>query len=119
MVLNNEKIVFAKRIAMDTVFWTACPLDDDDGYDRLMKMTSPNDLQVADWGGIYLHTHLNLGDFDKIKRLVRDTAIKLLCNLVGVTPDVAITSLERTKSTNVNNDSGEFTKCGYEGITFA
>ena len=69
MVLSLEKIVFAKRTAMDTCFWCACTLDDDDGFDRLIGMQSKDQLNSPDWGSVFLHKHLEDFEIEKIQRV--------------------------------------------------
>lgn len=106
--LSREHVICAKRIAMRTAFWPACSLDDDDGFDRLMTVPNGSPLNSLDWGSVYLHSHLDTFPVAQVQSMVKATAIQLLCNLMGVSPDVAQTALaSRRTSVPVN---GVFTK---------
>ncbi len=47
--ITREQIIVAKRAAMGMYFWLAAAEDDDDGFDRLMAMTSLKDLDNDEW----------------------------------------------------------------------
>jgi hypothetical protein len=97
--ITRKQAVCAKRNAMRTAFWAACPLDDDDGFDRLMAVPEGTLLSSLDWGSVYLHSHLDKIQVAQVQSLVKSTAIQLLCNLMGVSNDVAQTALASTRTT--------------------
>jgi hypothetical protein len=48
MKLTHEKIVFSKRLSMRLFFFCACPIEDDNGFDRLMKLKPSDDIAVLE-----------------------------------------------------------------------
>ncbi|AOJ01882.1 hypothetical protein WS70_08605 [Burkholderia mayonis] len=102
---------------MEMYFWTACALDDDNGFDRLMKMAHIDELDNNQWGGVFLCEHITALGFgiDKIKSMVFRNAARLLCNLCA-TLDIATTLLVGTPSTEVPN--GIYTAERYHGVHF-
>ncbi|WP_176000395.1 hypothetical protein [Burkholderia vietnamiensis] len=62
-----------------------------------------DELDNNEWGGGVLHEHLGALGFglDKLKDIVFRDAVRLLCNLCGVTLDIAVNLLQRTLSTDV------------------
>ncbi|AOK29721.1 MULTISPECIES: hypothetical protein [Burkholderia] len=62
-----------------------------------------DELDNNEWGGVFLCEHLRaLGfDLDRLKDIVFRDAVRFLCNLCGVTLDIAVTLLQRTQSTEV------------------
>ncbi|WP_175887258.1 hypothetical protein [Burkholderia contaminans] len=117
--LTREQVIVAKRAAMDMAFWTACALDDDNGFDRLLRMQHLAELDNNEWGGVFLHEHLGALGFgiDKLKDIVFRDAVRLLCNLCGVTLDIAVTLLQRTRSTEVPD--GIYTAERYRDVHFS
>ncbi len=91
--ISKKDIILAKRTAMQLLFWTACPLDDDHGFDRMMKMGALNELINADWGSLFIHQHLCECSINELKHRAMSSAAKLLCNFKNVTQDVAHTLL--------------------------
>lgn len=116
--ITREQIIVAKRVAMEMSFWTACALDDDNGFDRLMRMAHIDELDNNQWGGVFLCEHIAALGFglDKIKSVVFRDAARLLCNLCGATLDIAMTLLVRTPSTEVPD--GIYTAERYHGVHF-
>jgi hypothetical protein len=116
--ITREQIIVAKRVAMEMSFWTACALDDDNGFDRLMRMAHIDELDNNHWGGVFLCEHIAALGFglDKIKSIVFRDAARLLCNLCGATLDIAMTLLLRTRSTAVPD--GIYTAERYHGVHF-
>ena len=98
-LIFKEQVVCAKRIAMRTAFWPACSLDDDDGFDRLMTARDGSILNSPDWGAVYLHPHLDALPTAQVQSQVKGTAIQLLCNLMGVSSDVAQAALASRRTT--------------------
>lgn len=117
--ITREQVVVAKRAAMEMYFWPACALDDDDGFDRLMTMKGLSDLDNSEWGGVFLCEHIKSLNFDieKIKDLVFRAGVRLLCNLCGVTLDIAVTLLQRNRTTEV--PSGVYTPERHRDVHFS
>ncbi|WP_407213234.1 hypothetical protein [Enterobacter hormaechei] len=82
-----SKITEIKKIAVETRFWLAGPIDNDCGFGALMKATVI-DKKFQDDNAIYLHgtyktiylhgTYKNLCSTEVIKDVVRKKAIKLI-----------------------------------------
>ena len=116
--LGRQKIVFAKQIAMQAAFWAACPLDEDHNYDRLMLARDVDEFHTFAWSGLVLHEYLKDENVDRIRQIVRSTAVRLLCNLCGVTPDVAKTAVQSERTTNSALPDGSQTVCSHERVDF-
>jgi hypothetical protein len=116
--ITREQVVVAKRAAMEMSFWTACALDDDNGFDRLLRMQHLDELDNPEWGGIFLCEHLRALNFgiERIKDIVFRDAVRL-CNLCGATLDIAVTLLQRTRSTEVPD--GIYTAERYRDVHFS
>ncbi|MDK6891476.1 hypothetical protein QP278_23085 [Escherichia coli] len=103
---NRDKIVQIKRVAVKTVFWTACPMDDDYGYDRIMS-ASMIDRTFQDKHAIYVHdAYEKLCDTNGIKQIVRDAGVRLVILMENVTPEVAETILNQWATTEVLYEAG-------------
>jgi ABC-type transport system involved in Fe-S cluster assembly fused permease/ATPase subunit len=117
MELSFEKVLLAKKTAMSRCFWTACPKDEDDGFDRLLTFKSIKELENEDWGAVFLHRHLEKFELDQIQEFVYSQAVKLLCVMTGVIPDVAMSALNKWKTTEVKN-GGHYYEMPYSGVKF-
>lgn len=104
MIYNRVQIIHIKRMAMATAFWLACPLDDDSGYDRLMKITSMQDVIEGEFGSIYLHDFLKNLDYEEVINFVRKGAIKLVQSIAGCTTKEAESALLSHDTTLPLND---------------
>ncbi|HHG2504454.1 hypothetical protein R9K85_01925 [Escherichia coli] len=98
-MFNRNKIVQIKRLAVKTMFWPACPIDDDYCYDRIMN-ADMIDKAFQDQHAIYVHdAYQTLCSTDSIKKAVRKTAIQLVVLMGDVTPEVAETILNKWDTT--------------------
>ncbi|MBL0875100.1 hypothetical protein HLB02_17130 [Serratia nevei] len=103
---NRDKIVQIKRVAVQTVFWAACPIDDDYCYDRIMS-ASLIDKAFQDRNAIYVHdAYQTLCDTAGIKQIVRKTAIRLVILMENVSPEVAETILNQWPTTDEQGEAG-------------
>ncbi|ELF4222194.1 hypothetical protein QO647_004430 [Salmonella enterica] len=110
-MFNRNKIVQIKRLAVKTMFWPACPIDDDYCYDRIMK-ADMIDKAFQDQHAIYVHdAYKSLCTTDSIKKAVRKAAIQLVVLMGDVTPEVAETILNKwdtTESVNGTDTVGSY-----------
>lgn len=84
-----SKITEIKKIAVETRFWLAGPIDNDCGFGALMKATVI-DKKFQDDNAIYLHgTYKDLCSTEVIKYVVRKKAIKLIELLYDVEQEKA------------------------------
>lgn len=105
-MFNRDKILQIKRLAVKTMFWPACPIDDDYCYDRIMS-ADIIDQAFQDRHAIYVHSaYLELCNTDNIKKGVRETAIALVILMGDVTPEIAETILSQWSTTDSKSDTG-------------
>ena len=120
--ITRQQIIFAKRAAIEMAFFAPCALDDDDNFDRLMAAKRMADITTGvsdDWGSVYLHEHLvDIKNIDTLKNIVFSNAARLLCNLCGISLDIAATLLVSTRTSELVN--GMYTRTMYDAadITF-
>jgi len=116
--ITRQQIIVAKRAAIDMAFFAPCALDDDDNFDRLMAAKRMADITTEapdEWGSVYLHEHLdNIKDIDALKNIVFSNAVRLLCNLCGVSLDIAVTLLVNTRTSDPEN--GIYTRTMYDDV---
>ncbi|WP_261667092.1 hypothetical protein [Erwinia mallotivora] len=111
-MLNRNKIVIIKRIAVETLFWPACPLDDDHCFDRIMQ-AEVIDKAFQDRHALYLHrSDRKPSDTQRIKNSLRKTAIQLVILVANVTPEVAETILNEWDTSEPVN--GEYVQGSYD-----
>ncbi len=111
-MLNRNKIVIIKRLAVETLFWPACPLDDDHCFDRIMR-ADVLDKAFQDRQALYLHrADRNIYDTQRIKDSLRKAAIQLVILGADVTPEVAETILNKWDTSEPVN--GEYVQGSYD-----
>lgn len=68
----------AKKMAVEMMFWTACPVDDDNCFDAIMN-ASKIDRAFEDKYGVYLHPiYKDLLSTVQIKSALKKRAIKII-----------------------------------------
>lgn len=68
----------AKKMAVEMMFWTACPVDDDNCFDAIMN-ASKIDRAFEDKYGVYLHPiYSDLLSTIQIKSALKKRAIKII-----------------------------------------
>ncbi|EFI6095777.1 hypothetical protein HUI25_004993 [Escherichia coli] len=68
----------AKKMAVEMMFWTACPVDDDNCFDAIMN-ASKIDRAFEDKYGVYLHPiYRDLLSTVQIKSALKKRAIKII-----------------------------------------
>ncbi|EED97282.1 hypothetical protein C6Q04_30140 [Burkholderia multivorans] len=113
-----EKLLFAKRQAMNLYFNVVCPLDDDDGFDRFLMFKSADEMVGnPEWGEIHLLESSAAFSLEQLQRVVRSEAIRTLCTFLDITPDVAASALARVKTLG-SGATGLYTRCKYDGVLF-
>jgi len=116
--ISVEKILVAKRQAMNLYFNVVCPCDDDDGYDRFLTFKSSEEMVVSkEWGEIVPLESSTSFTMDQLQKVVRSEAIRILCVFLEVTPDVAASALARIKTSGAGV-TGIYTRCRYDGVSF-
>lgn len=79
----------AKKIAVEMMFWTACPVDDDNCFDAIMN-ASKIDRKFEDKHGIYLHPiYRDLLSTDQIKSALKKRAINIISFKCDINEDSA------------------------------
>lgn len=67
-----------KKIAVEIMFWPACPVDDDYCFDAIMQ-ASVIDRKFEDEHGIYLHeAYKKICTTTDIKKTLKNRAVKLI-----------------------------------------
>lgn len=117
MELPFEKVLLAKKSGMSRCFWCACPMDEDDGFDRFLTFKSIEELENKEWGAVFLHRHLEKFELHQIQEFVYSEAVQLISVMTGVTPDVAMSALHKWKTTEVKN-GGHYYEMPYSGVKF-
>ncbi|MDC9582085.1 hypothetical protein PSI15_11000 [Xenorhabdus sp. PR6a] len=111
-MLNRNSVVIIKRFAVKTLFWPACPLDDDHCFDRIMR-ADVIDMAFQDRHALYLHrADRNNSDTQRIKNSLRKAAIQLVILVADVTPEVAETILNKWDTSEPVN--GEYAQGSYD-----
>lgn len=111
-ILNRNSVVIIKRFAVKTLFWPACPLDDDHCFDRIMQ-AEVIDKAFQDRHALYLHrSDRKPSDTQRIKNSLRKTAIQLVILVANVTPEVAETILNAWDTSEPVN--GEYVQGSYD-----
>ena len=86
----------AKKIAVERMFWTACPVDDDNCFDAIMN-ASKIDRAFEDKYGVYLHPiYRDLLSTDQIKSALKKRAIKIISFKCDINEDSARKILMQT-----------------------
>ncbi|GDD21724.1 hypothetical protein HmCmsJML254_04602 [Escherichia coli] len=68
----------AKKMAVEMMFWTACPVDDDNCFDAIMN-ASKIDRAFEDKYGVYLHPiYRDLLSTVQIKSALKKRAIEII-----------------------------------------
>ncbi|MGT5687161.1 hypothetical protein ACRWYK_21755 [Escherichia coli] len=68
----------AKKMAVEMMFWTACPVDDDNCFDAIMN-ASKIDRAFEDKYGVYFHPiYKDLLSTVQIKSALKKRAIKII-----------------------------------------
>ncbi|KXR86526.1 hypothetical protein [Escherichia coli] len=68
----------AKKMAVEMMFWTACPVDDDNCFDAIMN-ASKIDRAFEDKYGVYLHPiYRGVLSTVQIKSALKKRAIKII-----------------------------------------
>lgn len=123
--ISREQILIVKRAAMDAFFWDACGYDDDNGFDRLMRMDQLVDLsrhnEFEFIKNVYLHKHicwdsLTIG---QLKDWVFGKAVQLLCGLCDVPLQEGMNLLFHTRTSEPVAENGSCTRLRHSHMTFA
>lgn len=79
-----SKITEIKKVAVETLFWPACPVDDDYCFNAIMNASMIDD-KFQDDHAVYLHeSYKKLCTTKDIKELLINKAIKLTELVYGV-----------------------------------
>lgn len=78
MITESDMLTEAKKMAVEMMFWPACPVDDDYCFDAIMY-TSVIDRKFEDEHGVYLYqVYKELCSTPELKKFLKKKAIKLI-----------------------------------------
>lgn len=112
--ITREQLLIVKRTAIDCYFWDVAGDDDDNGFDRLMRLDRNGPLpdmsrfkEFELMSGVYLHKHLCWDSLtvEQIQNWVFGKAVQLLCGLCGVPLQEGMNMLFHTRTSESAGDS--------------
>ncbi|ENC50197.1 hypothetical protein ECP02999174_5331 [Escherichia coli P0299917.4] len=90
-------------MAVEMMFWPACPVDDDYCFDAIMY-TSVIDKKFEDEHGVYLHqVYKELCSTPELKKLLKKKAIKLIAFKYDIDLDSANKILMKNMLRRIEN----------------